>query len=81
MLRVNCRSCNGESFVEASDYINLRPLNKQYLFKRLFSQTLLLFDRILRENTKRTGISWFAREKRAAFGFFPESNNLCENSL
>jgi hypothetical protein len=26
---MKCRSCNGESFVEASDYINLRPLNKR----------------------------------------------------
>ncbi|EDL63661.1 hypothetical protein BSG1_17335 [Bacillus sp. SG-1] len=29
MLEVKCKSCNGESFVEATDYINLRPLNKR----------------------------------------------------
>ncbi|TYR97542.1 hypothetical protein FZC84_18635 [Rossellomorea vietnamensis] len=29
MFKVKCRSCNGESFVQASDYINLRPLNKR----------------------------------------------------
>ncbi|MGM0846989.1 MAG: hypothetical protein ACQEUT_18675 [Bacillota bacterium] len=26
---MKCRNCNGESFVQASDYINLRPLNKR----------------------------------------------------
>ncbi|WP_409252477.1 hypothetical protein V1502_00345 [Bacillus sp. SCS-153A] len=26
---MKCKHCDGESFVQASDYINLRPLNKR----------------------------------------------------
>ena len=26
---MNCRNCEGASFVEATDYINLRPLDKK----------------------------------------------------
>jgi len=29
---MNCKICKGNSFVQATDYINLRPLNKKMAF-------------------------------------------------
>ncbi|MEH7379069.1 hypothetical protein V7138_01100 [Bacillus sp. JJ1533] len=26
---MNCKNCEGNSFIQATDYINLRPLNKK----------------------------------------------------
>ncbi|WP_187119444.1 hypothetical protein [Bacillus testis] len=26
---MNCKNCDGDSFVQATDYINLRPLDKK----------------------------------------------------
>ena len=29
---MNCKNCDGNSFVQATDYINLRPLDKKMAF-------------------------------------------------
>lgn len=29
---MNCKDCNGNSFVQATDYINLRPLDRKMAF-------------------------------------------------